>query len=72
MESAPRGLFVYVSRLLVVPLASHHAKVGASFCAEVNNLVVTAVNIYQSLVERNIKSCELVVVAKQTLEEVLA
>ena len=54
-----------------VPLASHHAKVVAGDCAEVGNLVETAVDVGKSLVERYIKHGQLVVVADDALEECL-
>ena len=58
-------------RFLVVPLAGNHCQVVATDCTEVSDVVVAAVDVGKSLVKRNIKHLELVVVADKTLEESL-
>ena len=65
-------LYLYtVTGCLVIPLASHHTEVVAGDCTEVDNLVVTAVDICKSLVEGYIKHCQLIVVTDKTLKESL-
>lgn len=54
-----------------VPLASDHAQVRASHSTHIGDVVVTAVDVDESLVKRDIECVELVVVAKQTLQECL-
>lgn len=66
-----RGLFYEYVFGLISPVASDHCQIRASFCAEIGDLVVTAVDVSKSLVERYIKHCQLVVVAEDTLQECL-
>lgn len=54
---------------LVVPLAGNHTETVASDGAEVGDRVETAVDVGECLVKRYIERGQLVVVAKQTLQE---
>ena len=55
--------------MLVVPLAGNHTERVVTDGAEVGNHVVAAVDVRQCRVKRYIEQGQLVVVAKQTLQE---
>lgn len=57
--------------LSIIPLASYHLQVVASYGAEVADSVVAAVDISQGLVKRNIKHGQLIVVAEESFKESL-
>lgn len=56
-------------RASVVPLTCNHSQVGASDSTEVYDLVIAAIDVDKSLIKRNVERRNLIVVAKQTLQE---
>jgi hypothetical protein len=55
--------------VLIVPLTCYHAQIGARLGTQIDDHVISTINICERLVKRYIKHRQLIIITKQALQE---